>query len=122
MDSQSVISYEESNQLFEKKYVELLKKVRMIIEENLDNPDFNIDSIAQSVGLSRSSFFKKLKNLLGVAPVDFIKEIRLNKAEQLIRTTELSISEIAYAVGFRDAGYFSKCFRSKYNHFRCLHL
>lgn len=63
MDSQSVISYEESNQLFEKKDVELLKKVRMIIEENLDNPDFNIDSIAQSVGLSRSSFFKKLKNL-----------------------------------------------------------
>lgn len=115
MDSQSVISYEESNQLFEKKDVELLKKVRMIIEENLDNPDFNIDSIAQSVGLSRSSFFKKLKNLLGVAPVDFIKEIRLNKAEQLIKTTELSISEIAYAVGFRDAGYFSKCFRSKYN-------
>ena len=63
MDSQSVISYEESNQLFEKKDVELLKKIRMIIEENLDNPDFNIDSIAQSVGLSRSSFFKKLKNL-----------------------------------------------------------
>jgi AraC-like DNA-binding protein len=63
LDSQSVISYEESNQLFEKKDVELLKKVRMIIEENLDNPDFNIDSIAQSVGLSRSSFFKKLKNL-----------------------------------------------------------
>ena len=63
MDSQSVISYEESNQLFEKKDVELLKKVRMIIEENLDNPDFNIDTIAQSVGLSRSSFFKKLKNL-----------------------------------------------------------
>ena len=46
-----------------KKDVELLKKVRMIIEENLDSPDFNIDSIAQSVGLSRSSFFKKLKNL-----------------------------------------------------------
>lgn len=115
LEKQDKISEESENQLFEKKDVELLKKVRMIIEENLDNPDFNIDSIAQSVGLSRSAFFKKLKNILGIAPVEFIKEIRLNKAEELIKNTDLSISEIAYTVGFRDAGYFSKCFRAKYN-------
>ena len=115
LDTQSKETCDSENQLYEKKDVELLKKVRMIIEENLDNPDFNIDSIAQSLGLSRSAFFKKLKSILGIAPVELIKEIRLNKAEHLIKTTDMSVSEIAYAVGFRDAGYFSKCFRSKYN-------
>lgn len=106
---------ESTEQLLEKKDIELLEKVHQVIEDNLDSPDFNIDSIAQSVGLSRSAFFKKLKSLSGLAPVDLVKEVRLNKSVELMKTTDLSISEIAYAVGFRDAGYFSKCFRKKYN-------
>jgi signal transduction histidine kinase/ligand-binding sensor domain-containing protein/DNA-binding response OmpR family regulator len=99
---------------FVEKDVDFLNKIRQIIEENLDNSDFNIDAIASSLNLSRSAFFKKLKSITGLAPVDLVKDIRLNKAVELMRKTDMSISEIAFAVGFKDAGYFGKCFKKKY--------
>lgn len=98
-----------------KKDVQLLEKIHQVIEENMDNSDFNIDTIAAGIGLSRSAFFKKLKSLSGLAPVDLVREIRLNKSIELIKNSDLSISEIAFSVGFKDSGYFSKCFRKKYN-------
>lgn len=105
-------SYE---QFLVKKDVQLLEKIHQVIEENIDNSDFNIDTISSSIGLSRSAFFKKLKSLTGLAPVDLVKEIRLSKSVELIKNTDLSISEIAFAAGFKDSGYYSKCFRKKYN-------
>lgn len=96
------------------KDIEFLNKIHEIIEQNLNANDFNIDTIAGSIGLSRSAFFKKLKSLTGFAPVDLVKEIRLTKAAKKIETADDSITEIAYQVGFRDAGYFGKCFRKKY--------
>lgn len=105
---------DEYEQHLVKKDIEFINKIHEIIEENLNANDFNIDTIAGSIGLSRSAFFKKLKSLTGLAPVDLVKEIRLNKAAKLIETTDNNITEIAYSVGFRDAGYFGKCFRKKY--------
>lgn len=102
-------------QFLVKKDVQFIEKIHQVIEENLDNSDFNIDTIAATIGLSRSAFFKKLKSLTGFAPVDLVKEIRLNKSIELIKKSDMSISEIAFAVGFKDSGYFSKCFRKKYN-------
>lgn len=106
---------DEYEQHLVKKDIEFVHKIHEIIEENLNANDFNIDTIAGTIGLSRSAFFKKLKSLTGFAPVDLVKEIRLNKAARLIETTDDSITEIAYSVGFRDAGYFGKCFRKKYD-------
>lgn len=111
-ENESTDHYE---QYLVKKDVQLLEKIHQVIEENMDNSDFNIDTIATGIGLSRSAFFKKLKSLSGLAPVDLVKEIRLNKSIELIKHTDMSISEIAFAVGFKDSGYFSKCFRKKYN-------
>lgn len=105
-------SYE---QYLVKKDLQFITQIHKVIEENLDNSDFNIDTIASTIGLSRSAFFKKLKSLTGFAPVDLVKEIRLNKSIDLIKNSGMSISEIAFEVGFKDSGYFSKCFRKKYN-------
>ena len=102
-------------QFLVEKDVQFIEKIHQVIEENLDNSDFNIDTIASTIGLSRSAFFKKLKSLTGFAPVDLVKEIRLNKSIELIKNSDMSISEIAFAVGFKDSGYFSKCFRKKYD-------
>lgn len=106
------------NESYEKylqeKDFQFLEKIHQVIEENLDNSDFNIDSIADTLGISRSAFFKKLKSLTGLAPVDMIKDYRLQKSLDLLQTTDLSVSEIAFEVGFREAGYFGKCFRKKY--------
>lgn len=106
---------DEYEQHLVKKDIEFMHKIHEIIEQNLNANDFNIDTIAGTIGLSRSAFFKKLKSLTGFAPVDLVREIRLNKAARLIETTDNSITEIAYSVGFRDVGYFGKCFRKKYD-------
>ncbi len=93
---------------------QLLDKIHQVISENIQNAGFNIDAIADSLGFSRSAFFKKLKSMTGLAPVDLIKEIRLGKSLDLLKHTDMSISEIAFEVGFSDAGYYGKCFRKKY--------
>jgi len=98
-----------------KKDIQFLDKIHEVIEENIDNSDFNIDTIADNIGLSRSAFFKKLKSLTGLAPVDTIKEIRLTKSIELLKNTDMTISEVAFAVGFKESGYYGKCFRKKYD-------
>ena len=105
---------DEYEQHLVKKDIEFIHQINAIIESNLNSNDFNIDTIAGTIGLSRSAFFKKLKSLTGFAPVDLVREIRLGKAARLIETTDGSITEIAYSVGFRDVGYFGKCFKKKY--------
>ena len=115
MENQNPSEEDSYEQYLVKKDVQFLEKIHQVIEENMDDSDFNIDTIASGIGLSRSAFFKKLKSLTGLAPVDLVKDIRLNKSVELIKNTDLSISEIAFAVGFKDSGYYSKCFRKKYN-------
>jgi len=110
---------QENNDTYEnylmKKDIQFLDKIHQVIEENIDNSDFNIDTIADNIGLSRSAFFKKLKSLTGLAPVDTIKEIRLTKSIELLKNTDMTISEVAFAVGFKESGYYGKCFRKKYD-------
>ena len=115
MENQTTTEEDSYEQYLVKKDVQFLEKIHQVIEENMDDSDFNIDTIASGIGLSRSAFFKKLKSLTGLAPVDLVKEIRLNKSIELIKNTDLSVSEVAFAVGFKDSGYYSKCFRKKYN-------
>lgn len=111
VDTSGESTVDEYEQHLVKKDIEFMHKIHEIIENNLNSNDFNIDTIAETIGLSRSAFFKKLKSLTGFAPVDLVREIRLTKAARLIETTDNSITEIAYSVGFRDVGYFGKCFR-----------
>lgn len=115
VENNATANKDEYEQHLVKKDVEFVHKIHEIIEQNLNSDDFNIDTIAETIGLSRSAFFKKLKSLTGLAPVDLVKEIRLSKAAVLIETTNNNITEIAYSVGFHDAGYFGKCFRKKYD-------
>jgi signal transduction histidine kinase/CheY-like chemotaxis protein/ligand-binding sensor domain-containing protein len=91
-----------------------IQNTMKFVEDNYSNPDMNIDDIANNSGLSRSSFFKKLKMITGLAPVDFIKEFRVQRAMQLLEAGETNISQIAYKVGMDDPRYFSKCFKQKY--------
>jgi ligand-binding sensor domain-containing protein/AraC-like DNA-binding protein len=93
---------------------EFIDRVHRIIRENIANSDFNIDAIATEMGLSRSAFYKKVKGQTGFAPVDLIKEFRLSYAAELLQTTTLSITEVAYRSGFKDPSYFGKCFRKRY--------
>jgi len=91
-----------------------LQKLVQHMEENYSDSDLNIDFLANLTGTSRSSFYKKLKNLTGLAPIDFIREFRMQKAAQFIEAGESNISQISYNVGIIDTKYFSRCFRQKF--------
>lgn len=91
-----------------------MDKVIDTIEKHLDNGDLTVEEIANEVNMSRSVFFKKLKMLTGLSPVEFLKEIRMKRAAQLIETEEYSMAQIAYMVGLNDSHYFSKCFKQQY--------
>lgn len=90
-----------------------MDKLVELMEKNMDNGDLVVDDLVQELAVSRSVFFKKLKTLTGLAPIEFIKEMRINRAVQLIETGEFSMTQIAYMVGINDPRYFSKCFKQK---------
>lgn len=91
-----------------------IKKTMQYLEENYSNSEMIIEDIATSMGMSRSAFFKKLKNMTGIAPVDFVREFRLQRSAQLLDAGETNISQIAYSVGMNDPRYFSRCFKQKF--------
>ncbi len=91
-----------------------LMKIREIVEEHVDDPNLEIKQLASEAGLSRTNLFLKLKALTGYSPGEYIRTIRLEKAAQLLRKTELTIGEIAYQVGFKYPKYFSTCYHHQY--------
>ena len=90
-----------------------MDKLVDLMEKNMDNGDLIVDDFVRELAVSRSVFFKKLKTLTGLAPIEFIKEMRINRAVQLIETGEYSMTQISYMVGINDPRYFSKCFKQK---------
>ncbi|SHJ06717.1 hybrid sensor histidine kinase/response regulator transcription factor [Pseudozobellia thermophila] len=91
-----------------------IRKLICIIEEHIDDKALNVEFLASEVGMSRANLYRKLQAINNDTPVNFIKDIRLKRASQLLRSTKLYISEVAYMTGFSNQKYFSKCFSKKY--------
>lgn len=89
---------------------EFINKLNSLILENLTNPDFSIDGIAQEFCMSRSSFHKRIKGITGETPNDYIRIVRLSKSAELLASGKYQIVEVCYMVGFNTPSYFSKCF------------
>lgn len=89
----------------------LLEKVMKIINENLSNPDLNVEMLAGNIGMSRVHMHRKLKELTSQSARDFIKGIRLKQAASLLTGKKLSVSEVAYATGFSNLSHFSNSFK-----------
>ena len=85
-----------------------------LMNENIENFDLNIDYLASELNMSRTVFFNKLKSLTGLSPVEFVREIRFERAAEYIRTTDLSVSEISYNVRIEDPHYFRCCVKQKF--------
>lgn len=99
--------------LKEKAFVD---KVSALVFERMENSDFDVDELVHEIGMSRTKFFNKLKEITGQTPSEFIKEIRLNEAARLLKENPfLNISEIGDKVGFNSTQYFRKCFKEKYH-------
>jgi signal transduction histidine kinase/DNA-binding response OmpR family regulator/ligand-binding sensor domain-containing protein len=91
-----------------------LKRAIDIIEEHLDDSEFNVETFSKLVGMSRVSLYNKLKSLTNHSVQEFIFAIRLKRAAQLIRESGMTITEIAYSVGFKDPSHFSKLFKKQF--------
>ena len=89
---------------------EFIKKLNAFILENMSDEKFSIDNLSSEFAISRTSFQKKIKNITGVTPNDYIKLIRLNKSAELLSTGKYRINEVCFIVGFNTPSYFSKCF------------
>ncbi len=91
-----------------------LSRFREIVEASLDNSDLSVDDLAASMNLSRVQLYRKVKAVTGSSPVELLRTARLKRAYQLLLTTDKSVSEVAYAVGFTAPSYFTKCFKEEY--------
>jgi len=91
-----------------------LRRFLVKIEEVYADSEYNIERLSDTLGLSRGHLHRKIKELTGITPIDFLRNYRLNKAALLIRQNALTISEIAYQTGFTSPAYFTKCFRIVY--------
>ena len=91
-----------------------LRKFAEQIEAVYADPVYNVEKLSETLGLSRGHLHRKIKELTGTAPVEFLRTYRLNKATQLLRQNAYTVSEVAYRTGFSSPAYFSKCFKAVY--------
>ena len=91
-----------------------LRKFAEQIEAVYADPEYNVEKLSETLGLSRGHLHRKIKELTGTAPVEFLRTYRLNKATLLLRQNAYTVSEVAYRTGFSSPAYFSKCFKAVY--------
>ena len=85
-----------------------------LMEENYQKSEWGIDQISTSLCLSRVQFYRKVKAITGLTPVDLLRSYRLSKSVELLKTKQLTVSEIAYECGFSSPSYFTRCFKDKF--------
>lgn len=92
----------------------LMQKAVTLVEKEIDNPDFSVEILSKSMGMSRVHLYKKINSLTGQSPLEFIRAIRLQRAAQLLGMNQYTVAEVAYKVGYNNAKYFSKHFKANY--------
>lgn len=85
-----------------------------MIEEHIDNSEYNVEQLSADMGMSRMNLYRKLQAITGQTPTEFIRTIRLKRAAQLLQDGKLNVSEVADRVGFSSSSYFTKCFKEQF--------
>ncbi len=93
---------------------EFILRLRELLETNLSETDFNVKKLSEDLNISTTHLYRKLKALTGLSPVEFIRTFKLQKACEMLSTTNYSIKEIGYGLGFNNLSYFVKCFREQF--------
>ena len=91
-----------------------LAKLLDVMNKQLDNNTLTVDDLVDEMNMGRTVFFNKLKSMTGLSPVEFIREMRIKRAAQLLEERQYNITEVTYMVGMNDSRYFSKCFKNTY--------
>ena len=91
-----------------------IQKINTVIKLNLDNENFDTNALCKSMSLSRTQLFRRLKMLIKLAPANYIKFLRLQKAKELLETTDFTVSQITCKTGFQTVSHFTKIFKKQY--------
>lgn len=91
-----------------------MTRFRESVEARLEDSELSVEDLAAEMNLSRVQLYRKVKSLTGSTPVELLRTARLKRAYQLLLTTDKSVSEVAYQVGFTAHSYFTKCFKDEY--------
>ena len=91
-----------------------ITRLKEVVESRLENSELSVEDLASDMNLSRVQLYRKVKSVTGSTPVELLRTARLNRAYRLLMTTDRSVSEIAYQVGFTAPSYFTKCFKEAY--------
>ena len=100
-----------SYQLADKQF---LQSIINSIEQHLEEPEFDLEQLSSDLNMSKSTLYRKIKSMTGLTPLDFIRNIKMKRACMMLLTQQMNISEVAYAVGFSNPKYFSKCFKDEF--------
>jgi YesN/AraC family two-component response regulator len=111
---QKIITLEPRHESVEDPDNKFLQRLMGILDSNLNDADFNVAKLVTEIGMSRPVLFRKVKVLTGMSVIDLIRSTRLKKAEMLLRQKKMSVSEVAFTVGFNDPKYFSKSFHTQF--------
>lgn len=93
---------------------QLMNRIMKSINEHISDPDFNVESLAEDVGISRAQLHRKMKEITGISTGEFIRNLRLEQAARLISEQKINVTQVAYAVGFNNQTHFSTVFRKRY--------
>lgn len=91
-----------------------LQEITRMIEDRISDYDLNVNSLCEQYGIASKQLYRKLKQLTGQTPVEYIKSIRMKKAAMLLEQHKFTIAEVMYMVGFSNSSYFSKCFQAAF--------
>ena len=89
----------------------MMNRLMAFIEERIGDETLKIEQMAEAVGMSRTVFYEKIRELVGLSPSDFLRQLRMQRARQLVSNSRMPFAQVAYSVGFTDPKYFTKCFK-----------
>ncbi len=91
-----------------------LSNIIRLIEDHLSESELNVNALCELSGISNKQIYRKIKQLTGMSPVEYIKSIRMKKAAMLLQQKKFTVAEVMYMVGFSNHSYFSKCFQAEF--------
>ena len=97
-----------------KEHDDFLGRYIEIVKANISNPELDVSAIYETLGMSRTNFYRKVKTVTGLSPIELIKNIRLEAGAKLLKESDMNVSEIAQHIGFSSRSYFARSFKAAY--------
>ena len=92
------------------------QRLRQVVEDHLSDPNLNVEYLSSMLQLSRTQLFRRVKAVTGKGPLDYIRERRLIRADQLLHTTDMTVQQVSLELCFSSPGYFTKCYKDFFGH------